>query len=105
MLDDDVLAVGKFFTTYRGTQGTVTDFAPGEGDRLVFDLTSAEFVGETADIGVGELGFFRSGADTIVRYGMFMDYDFRLGTDYLVSISVRLADYDGPVTAGDVLLV
>ena len=75
---------------------------------MVFDLddpSSAVFVGETRNIGVGECGFYRVGSDTFVKYGIFMDYDDMAEFEFLVPVTVRLEDYAGPVTVGDVLFV
>ena len=106
--DDELVSFGHLVQLSGANGGTITDFDPAQGDKLIFDLDdplAADFVGERADIGVGECGFYRSGGDTFVKYGMFMEHDDFDDLDFLVAIHVRLEDYAGPVTASDVLLV
>lgn len=104
---DDTATLGHLYTMTAAMGGTVTDFDPDEGDKLVFAGRTLDFVGETADVGAGEWGFHRSGADTLVTFGLFVDRFEAPGesVDYLVAVEVKLSDFDGPLAAEDVLLV
>ncbi|MBB5220235.1 Ca2+-binding RTX toxin-like protein [Amaricoccus macauensis] len=76
---------------------TITDFERGR-DLIRFAEPGIEFVGavEAPDLGTGELGYHRSGADTILEVRMYELYD---SADSILTIT--LSDYTGPVSASD----
>jgi Ca2+-binding RTX toxin-like protein len=90
--------------------GTISDFAPGEGDRIVIDghVTWYEdyhpftYAGETDQLAFNEYGFWREGDNLIVAYA---NNENALPDEYNGSLRLTLENYIGPFGQHDIVFV
>lgn len=80
---------------YTAVQATIVDYEAGETIQILGGQLT--FIGETEDLGDLEIGYHREGADTVIETNM--------GQDVENPITIRLADYAGPLTAEDFVLI
>lgn len=111
VFSDEVIIL-NFEAEFAATQGenTITDFSRAQGDKIVVDLNVPSddfdsrspyaFRGGAADE-AREWGWTRDGEDTVVTFNVVDAEEMFAYQPGLLTVTIRLADYSGPLAASD----